>query len=145
MHLITRDVSPASGRIPQAYVDAATAFGDAIRKTFRSPLGEIHDVTVECNVPVTVVLTSSVVVDTVETREDLGLGQTIARYAIDALIDHKWVNQKAVNGQTVGNRVVDILPEPVLASAIRFRCLDAVREMIHIRSIKVFKAEPPVA
>ncbi|EGD82959.1 hypothetical protein, variant [Salpingoeca rosetta] len=134
-----------TGRIPDEYVRVVSAFGDAVRATFSSPLGSIENVTVTCDYPIVVHMNeSAATVDMVETREDLMSGQTIAKYAIDALVNNQWVAQ-TVHGETVGNRIVDAFAQPVVTSTLRFRCLDAVRETIHIRSIKAFKSAPPAA
>eukprot|EP00043_Microstomoeca_roanoka_P005657 m.57165 g.57165 ORF g.57165 m.57165 type:complete len:589 (-) comp13056_c0_seq1:244-2010(-) len=133
-----------TGRIPQEYVNEAALFGNALRQTFNNPYGVQGAMTSYCSVPLIVILNSTVAIDTVETREDLSQGQTIASYAIDVRDIHtnEWVSQP-VNGQTVGNRVIDVFPTPTVTDSIRFRCLSAVEEKIHIRSIKVFKSAPP--
>eukprot|EP00055_Hartaetosiga_balthica_P017438 m.117021 g.117021 ORF g.117021 m.117021 type:complete len:568 (-) comp9316_c0_seq1:420-2123(-) len=133
-----------TGRIYEGHVDVAQKFGNAFRTTFGTSFGHVSNINTTCNNTIVVHVANNEMVDAIYTSENLMEGQSISSYAIDALVDNQWVQQQIKNGQTVGIRVIDVLDEPIVTSAIRFRCLSSVQDTIHIQSISVHKTYPPM-
>eukprot|EP00049_Salpingoeca_infusionum_P003523 m.67579 g.67579 ORF g.67579 m.67579 type:complete len:183 (+) comp12163_c0_seq17:1741-2289(+) len=132
-----------TGRIPQEYVDEVTKFGDALRVSFNSSLAEINNVTLTCSEPLVLNFTQLVTVDTTMLREDLTQGQAVATYSIDVLnSDGVWIPQNGVNGETVGNKVIDFF-EATSTTAVRFRCMSSVRSELYLRHFGAYKSQPP--
>ena len=48
-----------------------------------------------------------------------------------------------VNGQTVGNKVIDLLTASVTALGIRFTCTAAIRADVYLRDFAAFQVTPP--
>jgi alpha-L-fucosidase len=67
-----------------------------------------------------------VAVTLADLREDITLGQAVARYTLEGLVDGQW--RDLSRGETIGYRKLDRL-EPVTVSGVRVRVDEAVGEV----------------
>jgi hypothetical protein len=50
--------------------------------------------------------------------ENMINGQRIISYELDALVNNSWIKLTVPNGQTVGHKVVDLLPDQITATEV---------------------------
>jgi len=150
-----------TGVIQDEYVEAATAFGNALRASLATPLAQASapgpsscaDAVLELTVPAS----AAAGADAFLTREDMSrLGQRVSSYAVEASADggSTWTAlppldegaNTGVHGVTVGYRIVDRMPEGAGVAAltrVRVRCTSAVKEPVHLQSFAAYKLTPP--
>jgi alpha-L-fucosidase len=132
-----------TGVIPSYFTAETKKFGDALQATFSTPLASMYDIVCNCNETVSVQFSESLTFDIIITMENMINGQRIISYELDALVNNSWIKLTVPNGQTVGHKVVDLLPDQITATEIRFRCQQSVVDPIYIRQIAVYKQVPP--
>lgn len=157
-----------NGQIPQAYVDVMATVGKGIRDTFTTPVAAVKTVSTACSTPVTLTIPTGSQFDYVETKEDFTLSQRIMNYSIEyrtspsgdwlplvpAVPLHKpslagTLQDRPAGGDPrdshVGFRRIDT---PVIADTtdiveIRFSCIRALTDDIHLKSFSVYKKNLP--
>ena len=121
----------ASGRIPDDLVAAATEMGDEIRRRFAKPVAQ----TQASGLSATLRFAAPRKVDHLVTMEELGQGQKIARYRIDACVDGNW--RTVAEGRTVGHKRIDRIA-PLLVTELRFTCTESIEPAVGIRSFAAY-------
>lgn len=101
------------GRIPRADADTLKAFGDVIRKRYERPLAATSGDARE----LVLTLPKGQVFDAVGLSEDIGKGQRIRVFRVQARVNGRWVT--LLSGTSVGHRFIARLPEPVAAGQVR--------------------------
>jgi alpha-L-fucosidase len=121
----------SSGRIPDNLVAAAREMGAEIDRRFSRALAQTS-----AKGPVaTLEFGGARRIDHLVTMEEQARGQKIARYRIEARIDGRW--KTVVEGQTVGHKRIDRIA-PIMASALRFVCVESVEEPVSIRNFAAY-------
>lgn len=112
----------SSGAIPDEYVAQLAAVGKAeaaMRANAATTLAA--PVTAVCS-ELSVTVPVSGPFDRVVAAEGLDFGQALTNYNVEVLVGGAWAAMP-VRGATVGLRVIDDLPEPIVgATALRFNC-----------------------
>lgn len=121
----------ATGRIPDDMVAAATETGDEIRRRFAKPLAQ----TQASGVVATLRFGAPRKIDHLVTMEELGQGQKIARYRIEACVDGNW--STIAEGRTVGHKRIDRVA-PLMATEVRFTCTESIEPAVGIRSFAAY-------
>lgn len=112
----------SSAVIPDEFVQQLAGFAAARNATYAAPAAQLA-------APITAVCSSlsftvpvSGPFDRIVTTEDMGAGQIIGGYSVEALIGGTWT-PLSVHGKTVGSRIQDDLSAPVVgATSLRFNC-----------------------
>lgn len=141
-----------TGQIPQKYVDATTAFGNAFRATFQNPVAASSGPkTANCSAArIEIQVPKGATIDAFVAREDMSqLGQQISSYQVLANVNGNWVDVNAtygggIHGVTIGSRVVDFTGQPITgATAVAVQCLTSVRDPVTLRDFKALKSQRP--
>ena len=112
----------SSGAIPDEYVAQLAAVGAAEAAMRASAAATLAaPVTAICSA-LSVTVPVSGPFDRVISVEGLDFGQALANYSVEVLVGGAWA-ALPVRGATVGLRVIDDLPAPIVgATALRFNC-----------------------
>ena len=139
------------GLIQEDMAETARQFGAEVSRRFDHPLA------VATNIPsgdsAELGLDKPCQVDTIVTMENIAEGQKIVSYALEALVDGKWITLKPANiltnppvgfpatpgFETVGHKKIDRV-EPVVTDRIRFRCTQSLGTPVILRSIAAYHA-----
>ena len=163
-HFILNVPPNTTGVIADGFVQAVTALGAAVEASFGpgSEIGSNTSLPGPCHsYEVLVAATVGGAFDAVVMQETLTTGQSILQYSLDVQgSDGKWTPVPTAAGQTVGNKVIDVLPAAAAAAgggngtrrgragntAIRFKCVAAIggpNTVVSLSSISLHKAVPP--
>ena len=141
------------GLIPEPYVAAARAVGDAIRRSFTAALASVDGVEAAC-----AALARHCVIDLADgarhfdatmAMEDVASGQNVARYRVEVLVADRWTALRLLNGRTIGHKSIDYFDAAPArnASRVRLVCAEVVDAAapVRIRHFGVYKMHPPAA
>eukprot|EP00730_Choanoeca_flexa_P001381 TRINITY_DN10611_c0_g1_i4.p1 TRINITY_DN10611_c0_g1~~TRINITY_DN10611_c0_g1_i4.p1 ORF type:complete len:572 (+),score=87.06 TRINITY_DN10611_c0_g1_i4:28-1716(+) len=134
-----------TGRIPREYAEETRKLGQAL-KAFENPVAKVASKHIQCGkASVEVPIPADAQVNAVMAREDLSRGQAVAKYQLSFMDSNGVWNPLTIsNGQTVGNKVIDLLSTPLTdAQYIRFDCMESVRPDVYIRDFAAFYVVPP--
>lgn len=104
-----------SGRMTDAVLSRARAFGDAVRAIYQHPIAIAENL----GGGVVELVTNQVPVAHLELMEDLSDGQKVAAYRVEALRDGKW--DLVVEGESIGHKRLHKL-NGLRADRIRWTC-----------------------
>ena len=86
-------------------------------------------------------------VDTLVSQEDLVHGQAIANYTVTVLntTTDQWQPVVGIHGQTVGSRVVDVIPSITGPATLRWACVASIpaSTTVTLKSLMATKLVPP--
>lgn len=143
------------GGVPPKYAQQTAALGAALRSSFSRAVAEIPaGLSVQCDgssaSSVNLTLPTNATWNAVVVREDLAQGgQRMASYALFTLdgTTGAWVPVPGVHGGSVGNRIVDAVPQAqaAAATAVSFRCSGGVAPGVPglVRSFGVYQLAAP--
>eukprot|EP00040_Diaphanoeca_grandis_P031655 m.189831 g.189831 ORF g.189831 m.189831 type:complete len:612 (-) comp32388_c2_seq1:152-1987(-) len=149
-HFIINMPPNTTGVITDGFVQSATELGDAVRKSFGTNVGQKTNVSGPCSsFEVVVPVVGAAVFNAVMMQEQIELGQSILKYSLDLqMADGTWQPVTTALGQTVGEKLVDTLPNTTGSVAVRFRCTDAIggtSATVSLTTISLHTLVPPVA
>lgn len=119
------------GLVPEADVARITAWGNAIRSYFSTPLRSVSGKGTEYVVQ----LDEPASVDRVIIQEDITQGEHVLEYKLQGFSDGKWI--ELAQGSNIGHKHIDIF-DPVELEKIKLEVVKSKAEPI-IRNFSVFK------
>lgn len=112
------------GLLPDPDVAALTAFGQALRDRFAAPVATLPDWTQESDTVWTYETIPYTLIDQVVIGEDLRLGESVERFAIQVWTANHGRPITVYEGRTVGHKAIGIFPL-VRARKVALRVLEA--------------------
>lgn len=107
------------GRVPEADVQRAQAFGDAIRTTYAHPIRETKGKGRE----LTLRLKQPTAISRIVLSEDIARGERVLKYRLEGLCDGVWT--LLAEGSCIGHKRIERLPSPHTVSAVRLEIEEA--------------------
>eukprot|EP00658_Telonema_sp_P-2_P051042 TRINITY_DN39054_c0_g1_i1.p1 TRINITY_DN39054_c0_g1~~TRINITY_DN39054_c0_g1_i1.p1 ORF type:complete len:185 (-),score=56.90 TRINITY_DN39054_c0_g1_i1:298-852(-) len=145
--------SSSTGLIEDSYVSLVEAVGTSVQQSFGRSVVEANDITGGCagyesqsGVVAQLTLPMNASFDAVVTVEDIRLGQRIESYRLEIRhgVAGEWIALPDVHGLTVGRKVVDMLPSPIVVteerSSLRFVCTSGKNQDFKPVTLKSFGA-----
>lgn len=118
------------GLIPAEEAERAAEFGAELKRRYGHPLGRS-----EGGSSTVVELPRAAAVKRIVLMEQIGHGERVRAYAVEAWIGGEWV--VVASGNAIGHKKIDTLAEPVRAERFRLAVLASEGEP-HIRSFELY-------
>ena len=107
-------------------------------------MAEATHKTLQCGDRIEIAAATAAAADLIVLREDMLQGQSVAQYMLEISSDGStWRNVTSANGQTIGSRVWDFLPEPTVVRRARLTLLRCAFDSVFLRQFALFKSHPP--
>ena len=109
-----------NGLMPKADVRRLKEFGEEIKRRFGQPIynTEGEGNTLEIN------LSKSKIINQIVLQENIANGEKIRRFIVEAKVKGKW--QTLVEGQSVGQKYIFVLPKEIKSKNFRVRVTEAI-------------------
>eukprot|EP00038_Savillea_parva_P004337 m.136574 g.136574 ORF g.136574 m.136574 type:complete len:630 (+) comp11439_c0_seq6:204-2093(+) len=152
-----------TGLIADGFVEAATGMNDAVTQSFETSVASTVNLSAPCNeLSVTIEVPShpgsTDTFNAVMVRESMVDGQSVLSYTLEVRVSDTnhtttttssssaWTTVTTAHGGTVGNRLIDLLPDGTNAVAARFNCTSAIggnSSVVTLRQVSLHTVHAP--